>query len=168
MTEENMELDGEESYVAEPVRFQNKELWPLTHGSDLMFIQVRTPGEDSVAYEGLAFVFIHLKRGGKTFKEDRAQVSPLCWDIQRFRNSVMDWVEEADISPEDRFQAVKIYREAYEQAAKSEVDPISDTSTAQKKTEAQSPTPQVSSSTSSGKKRGRPRTKSSGNGPSGS
>ncbi len=143
---EDMTLDvpEESDYVRPLATFKGKDLWPLTVASELLFIQIRTPSEDTRAYEGLAFVYLHLKRGGKTFKEDRAQITPLCWDINRFRETILEWVESEKISSDERLEAVRIYREAFDKARKSEVEPVP--SLAQKKTEDQSPTAPLFSS----------------------
>ncbi len=159
---EDMSLEGDElpqskDYVGIPRKFQGNDLWPLSIATDLMFIQVRTPGQDTLAYEGLAFVFIHLKRGG-TFKQDRQVVAPLCWDIDKFRAAVLDWSEEVGVTPADRLDAVRIYKQSMEEAYKSEVEPVATGGTAQKKTGAQPPIQPASSSTSSAKKRARPKT----------
>ncbi len=146
---EDMSLDTpEKEYVAPGPMFKGKELWPLTLGSELLFIQVRTPNQDTLAYEGLAFVYIHLKRGGTSFKEDRAIIAPMCWDIDRFHAAVTDWVESAQITAGDRLDAVRIYREAFEKAKANEVEPVG--ATVQKKTEEQAPTTSPSSSGSLG------------------
>lgn len=106
-------------------RFKDKELWPLTLATELLLLQVKTTGEDTIAYEALAFAFIHQKRNGsESFDLDRPELFTLCWDINTFRREMFRWIETEKINGEDRAEARRIYAEVLAADRASEVEPV--------------------------------------------
>jgi hypothetical protein len=80
-------------FVAPLHTFRGEELWPFTHAIDLIFNQV-VDVEDKESTYYLKFIFLHIKRGEATAREDRMKhLRPLAWNAERFQTAFLDWVE---------------------------------------------------------------------------
>lgn len=113
--------DGLMSQSIGPV-FQGKPLWPLTLESDLILCHVER-GTELAVFQAMAFVFVHIQRGGETFFRDLEKIMPLVWnDPNRFRVAVLEHFSK--LPAEARKEAYDICAEAYGWVRKSAVNGI--------------------------------------------
>lgn len=102
-------FDASREFTRPLYTFKGKELWPFARKSKMILAQVFS--DDVASYRALAFIFIHTRRGGKTFSEDLAKfVIPIAWKIDEFRAKIVDLAE--DMSDEDIEEAARIFGES--------------------------------------------------------
>lgn len=106
------------SFVAGERTFKGKPLAPYTEGSKLLLLQVRDDGDSSL-YFVYSFVFVHI-----LIKENRREAINLCWDKDRFRERLFDWI--AGFNQSDLGEASKIVSEIIEEAGRGSVEVLGD------------------------------------------
>jgi hypothetical protein len=107
---------------ARALTFQNQPLWPLNKETDLLMAHV-SRGVDLGRFTAMAFVFIHLQRGGKTFFEDLPKVIGVIWDDPNvFRIEVMKFFADYDASAVE--EAVALWMKAYGLKRRTEVQGV--------------------------------------------
>lgn len=88
--------------------WRGKPLWPYSKGSELVLNQVRDV--DTNGFRGLTFVFVHLKRGGASFKEDllKSGIMELAWNLPAFRAAIIEFTDDQECTDEDISDAIRI------------------------------------------------------------
>ncbi|NBW99772.1 hypothetical protein EBR03_09405 [bacterium] len=105
------------SFVSPERTFKDKTLAPYTEGSRLLLLQIRDNGDSSI-YFIYSFIFIHI-----LLKENRKEAINLCWDKEKFRERLFDWISghsESDLS-----KASSIVSQMIEEAIRGRVEIIS-------------------------------------------
>ena len=105
------------SFVSPERTFKDKPLAPYTEGSRLLLLQIRDNGDSSI-YFIYSFIFIHI-----LLKENRKEAINLCWDKEKFRERLFDWISghsESDLS-----KASSIVSQMIEEAIRGRVEIIS-------------------------------------------
>lgn len=129
----------EREFVRPCATFQNRPLWPFTPGSKALYAMVISD-DDTRLYRVLAFLFIHIRRGGKDMESDlAANVVPLVWgNMDLFRMKVLslcDSMSDADLEEAIRIVGAEL---KLEQATEITATPP-DLGGAQKKSVATTP-----------------------------
>ncbi len=107
--------------------FKGQQLGSYTAGTDLLFNQVLDQN-DAPYFVFLSFIFIHLK--------DRAEMIPLCWDKQKFRCALLDWIDSlGPLTQDDKTEAMHIFEDMRGAARDSTVEVVPQ-GRAEKKTKA--------------------------------
>lgn len=107
---ENRNSKIESAFIAPPHTFRGRELWPYTHGMELLFNQVKDR-EDTGLMVWLSFIFLHLKRTEATATLDRKKhVIPLAWNQAEFRAALVDWLDElGPLTDEVKLEAKRLF-----------------------------------------------------------
>ena len=89
---------------------------PYTEGSRLLLLQIRDNGDSSL-YFVYSFVLIHI-----LLKENRKEAINLCWDKEKFRERLFDWI--STLSESDLSTASSIVSQMIDEAAKAKVEVV--------------------------------------------
>jgi hypothetical protein len=101
--------------------FQGKPLWPLTLESDMIMAHV-SAGNELVAFSAMAFIFVHMKRGGADFFADLERIMPILWtNPDKFRVEVLRHF--STLPPAAKQEAFAVFRAAYGLVKKQTVNP---------------------------------------------
>lgn len=111
------------SFVQPQYTFRGQEVWPLTHGSDLLFRQLQHLCDNGLT-AALKFVFVHVKRDGATMEDDmQRHVMPLAWQsTPQIHAALLSWVQENIRSDADKIEALRLFDEMT--SAADETEPI--------------------------------------------
>jgi hypothetical protein len=122
--------------------FKGVELFRFTYGYELLFNQVRDP-EDTGLFTWFAFVFLlHKNVTGETSDEHRKWAIELAWKVEKFRSTLLDWMDHhGPFSNADKLEAKRIYEENMKAAVESAAEPVPDRNArrSQKKTRQRKP-----------------------------
>ncbi|HEX3817543.1 MAG TPA: hypothetical protein VHW03_04575 [Chthoniobacterales bacterium] len=91
--------------------FKGRALHPFTHGMELLLVQVTDLNQDSLLFQWLAFVFLHLVRDPKLSPIDdrKRHILPLAWNVAAFRAALIAWLDEVGLSDDDKLEARRIF-----------------------------------------------------------
>ncbi len=104
-------------FVRPAFAFKGEPLRPYTAGTDLLFTQVLDRNDANMTAI-LSFVFIHRKN------LDRAALMELCWDKNKFRVALLDWIDSIGLDDADKDEATRLFTAMREAASKGAVDVI--------------------------------------------
>ncbi len=114
-------------FVRPTYSFKGADLFPFTYGYELLFNQVRD-NEDTGLYTWFSFIYL-LRRRSSSYgsEEHRKWAISICWKIEAFRESLIQWMDEnGPFSIEDKIEAKRIYEESMKAAAETSVEAVPD------------------------------------------
>lgn len=141
--EDERPVTDEDVSKAGAATWQGRPMWPLTKESDLIMAHV-SRSVDLGRFTAMAFVFIHVPRGGKTFFEDLQKILGVVWDDPNvFRLEVLKFF--ADYKDDAVQEAVELWMRAYNLKRRTEVAPVASGSPVRARAKKKATTRQTSS-----------------------
>ena len=121
-------------FVRPAYSFKGVELWPYSYCYRSLFWQV-SDRQDTGLWSWQAFAFMLLKRSkNETAKEHRDWMKSLAWNVDKFRDELLDWLDANPLSQSDLLELSKIYQDNMKADADSQIEAIPVRGKAQKKT----------------------------------
>lgn len=105
----------EREHVRAAYVWKGKQLWPYCLQSRIVLAQT-WGGEESQAWKGMGFVYVHIKRGRSKFEEDvlSSGILEAIGNGALFKMKVLKWMETEQVTDADMQEAIRIFEESDE------------------------------------------------------
>ncbi len=114
-------------FTRPPESFRGIDLHPYAYSYEDLFNQV-SDKQDTGLWAWEAFVFMLLKRSPKeTWKEHRDWMRNLAWDLDKWRDALLDWKDaNGPFTIDEKLEMKRIYEDTMKAVAETRVEAVPD------------------------------------------